>query len=180
MIYGNGVGIFALSYLACLLITLLVGFLMGVGSGKVLLYALLVYVCNLVYFLAVYNLTLIAVMMTGNVLVSLLGTGVFLFYEFMVRSLADGMRLDFFRTYCYLEDIKAFNWTSPLIVWLGGRDSLYGLIEGYRYYFPSFLQTVVLILIQAIVYGILAYLLYRRRKAEAAGSAMAFRFARTP
>lgn len=180
VIYGNGVGIFALSYLACLLITLLVGFLMGVGSGKVLLYALLVYVCNLVYFLAVYNLTLIAVMMTGNVLVSLLGTGVFLFYEFMVRSLADGMRLDFFRTYCYLEDIKAFNWTSPLIVWLGGRDSLYGLIEGYRYYFPSFLQTVVLILIQAIVYGILAYLLYRRRKAEAAGSAMAFRFARTP
>ena len=95
-IYLNGIGIFAGCYFCTLLMVLAVGAALGVLSGKTILVALGAFLCNMIFFAAVYNLSVIAVMMTGNVLVTLLACGSFFMYEYMLRFLLDGMRSAFF------------------------------------------------------------------------------------
>lgn len=47
-------------------------------------------------YLGCYHMTILAVMLTGNVLITCLGTGVFFLYEWMVRSVLSGYKLLFF------------------------------------------------------------------------------------
>lgn len=172
VIYLNGVWIFASSYLVSLLTALLVGTGMGVASGKTAVCALAAYLSNLVFFLAVYNLTLIAVMMTGKMLVSLLAAAVFFLYEYGIRLLFDALRTIFFRTYCGMSDAAVRVWTSPLFAWTD-EGTQYALGYG-TYHLTLFLRALGLVAVQAAVYGLLACFLYRKRGAQAAGHAMAF------
>ena len=173
--YLNGIGIFAGCYFCTLLMVLAVGAALGVLSGKTILVALGAFVCNMIFFTAVYNLSVIAVMMTGNVLITLLACGVFFMYEYMLRFLMDGMRSAFFRTYCSIADVMDQSWTSPIFTYTLGLFSAnnYNTGGGSRY-LGIFMKQLGLVAIQAVVYGALAYLFYRKRKAEAAGKAMAF------
>ena len=122
-IYLNGIGIFAGCYFCTLLMVLAVGAALGVLSGKTILVALGAFLCNMIFFAAVYNLSVIAVMMTGNVLVTLLACGSFFMYEYMLRFLLDGMRSAFFRTYCSFADVMDKSWTSPILTYSLGQFS---------------------------------------------------------
>ncbi len=172
IIYLNGVWIFASSYLVSLLLALLVGTAMGVASGRTAICALAAYLANLIFFLAVYNLTLIAVMMTGKMLVSLMAAMVFFLYEYGIRMLFDTLRTIFFQTYCQMSSISLTVWTSPLFAWTD-NGSQYALGYG-TYHFTMFLKALGLVTAQAVIYGGIAYYLYRKRGAQAAGHAMAF------
>lgn len=174
----NSILIFGFSYLAALLLTLLLGAAMGLMTGRILVCALAAFVFNMIFFLAVYHLTLVAVMMTGNVLTGLLATGVFFFYEFLMRVLFNDMREIFFRTWCRMSAASSTIWTSPLFSWTSDGVRY---IQGYgSHYLVSFLKTMGTVTVQALVYGGIAYMLYRKRPAEAAGHAMAFPRSRTP
>lgn len=174
-IYLNGIGIFAGCYFCTLLMVLAVGAALGVLSGKTILVALGAFLCNMIFFAAVYNLSVIAVMMTGNVLVTLLACGAFFMYEYMLRFLLDGMRSAFFRTYCSFADVLDKSWTSPLFTYTLGQFSANSYCTGGgSRYLRLFMEDLALVAVQAVVYGVIAYILYRKRKAEAAGKSMAF------
>ncbi len=181
VIYLNGASIFAASYLAMLILTLAMGGVMGAVSGKELLYALIMYFGNLLFFMVCYNVAIIAVMLTGNVLVSLLAATVLLFYEYVVRWLFDGMRSSFFATYCDLSDVTGRAFTSPVVSWVIKSSELLEYFSGYgSRYLVSFGKLLVLLVVQMAAYGLFAWFLYRKRRAEAAGNALAFDWIRTP
>lgn len=181
VIYLNGGLIFAACYLVMLVLTLVMGAVMGAVSGKVLLYALIMYIGNLLFFMVCYNVALVAVMLTGNVLVSLLAAAVLFFYEYVVRWLLDGMRSSFFGTYCDLSDVAGRAFTSPVVFWLSEGNSLLEYFSGYgSRCLVSFGKLLCLLVVQMAVYGLFAWFLYRKRRAEAAGSALAFDWIRTP
>ena len=181
VIYLNGAAIFAVCYLAMLLPALATCAVMGAVTGKALIYTLVMYLANLLFFLSCYNLTLVAVMLTGNVLVSLLAAAVFFFYEYVARWLFDGMRSSFFVTYCDLSDVAGAAFTSPVVSWMLVDRSFLNYISGYGgRYLAEFGRTLGILAVQAVIYGLLAWALYRKRRAEAAGNALAFDQVRTP
>lgn len=174
-IYLNGIGIYGICYFCALLLAFVVGGVLGALSLKTILFGLAGFLCNMLFFTAVYNLSIMAVMLTGNVLVTLLGCGVFFLYEYMIRFLMDGMQSAFFRTYCSFGNTAVNSWTSPLFTYLNGIDDISGYLWGSgSRYMVSFLEKLAVIAVQALVYGIAAYVLYRKRRADAAGMAMAF------
>lgn len=174
-IYLNGIGIYGVCYFCSLLLVFAVGGVLGALSVKTVLVGLGAFLCNMLFFTAVYNISLVAVMLTGNVLVTLLGCGVFFLYEYMIRFLIDGMMSAFFRTYCSIGDGGVMSWTSPFFTYLTGIENMSTYLwGGGSRYVGSFLEKLALTVLQSLVYGIAAYLLYRKRKAEAAGTAMAF------
>lgn len=115
----------------------------------------------MVYYLLLYSTVVIAVVMTGNLIVGLLGTAFFFFYGPLVLSIAEGSFGTWFYTYC--DDGRFFdhvNQASPFIDFcIGGSPS------------PGFLLTRLGI---GILFTLIAFFLYRKRPSEAAGKAMAF------
>lgn len=173
--YLNGIGIYGVCYFCALLLAFAVGGVLGAFSVKTILFGLGGFLCNMLFFTAVYNLSIMAVMLTGNVLVTLMGCSVFLLYEYMIRFLMDGMQSAFFRTYCSFGNTTSNSWTSPVFTYLNGISDMSSYLWGNgSRYMVSFLEKLAVIAVQALVYGIAAYVLYRKRKAEAAGMAMAF------
>lgn len=111
----------------------------------------------MIFFAAVYNLSVIAVMMTGNVLVTLLACGSFFMYEYMLRFLLDGMRSAFFRTYCSFADVMDKSWTSPILTYSLGQFSANSYCTGGgSRYLRLFMEDLALVAVQAVVYGVLA------------------------
>lgn len=181
VIYLNGAAVFAVCYLAALILALMTGAVMGGVSGGVLLYALITYLGNLLFFMVCYHMALAAVLLTGNVLVSLLAAFVLFFYEYVLRWLIDGMRSSFFVTYCGLSNVAENAFTSPVISWISGSGGLLEYFLGYGgRYLADYGRMLLLMVVQVIVYGLVDWFLYRKRRAEAAGSSLAFPRLRTP
>lgn len=181
VIYGNGAAVFAVCHLSMLLLTLGTGAVMGAVGGGELLYALLMYLADFLFFLVCYNMALTALLLTGNVLTALLFSCVLFFYEYIVRSLFDGMRSSFFAAYCDLSDVAGRAFSSPAVSWLTRGSGLLEYFSGNGgRYLASFGRLLLLTAVQAAVYGSVAWLLYRHRKAEAAGKALAFDWLKTP
>ena len=173
-IYLNGIWFFALTYLVSMLLTVTVASLRGVGSIKIFGAALLIWLGNMVFYIACYNLTLVAVMLTGKVLVTLCGTVVLFGYEYLVRSLFDYLRRTFFRTYSGFSEVSSHTLTSPIYTWVECVSEGYGWFSGDLAHPDDLLKGVGIWTVQAVVYGLAVWFLYRKRKAEAAGKAMAF------
>ena len=126
-------------------------------------------------------MALTALLLTGNVLTALLFSCVLFFYEYIVRSLFDGMRSSFFAAYCDLSDVAGRAFSSPAVSWLTRGSGLLEYFSGNGgRYLASFGRLLLLTAVQAAVYGSVAWLLYRHRKAEAAGKALAFDWLKTP
>lgn len=161
IIWLNGILIFLLPYLAGTLL----GFLIAAGNGVMTasvflktMNAILIYSC---FYLGVYHLAVLAVMMTGNLVITCLGVLVFFLYEVAVRWIIVEYKQMFFKLYAYKEEPVSII-TSPfarLFDYDGERE----------------LATAVPMLLLAAVAGGLAYICYLKRPAEAAGKAMAFK-----
>ncbi len=179
VIYLNGILLFALPYLVSLLIGVGIGAGNGIltgGAVKCMLYSFLAY---LVYYAAIYNITLVAVMMTGNLLLSLCATVVFLFYEVAVKGLFIGLCSIFFGTYSnYGIEMKTY--LSPVIEMFESTIECcslkyYDIPMSVPYLIENSGMTLLKILIIAIVVGVISYLLYAIRPAESCNKAIAFR-----
>lgn len=173
-IYWNGIWFFGLTYLLFMLLTVLIASLMGAGTVKIWGIAVLVWLGNMIFYLACYNLTLVAVMLTGKVLITICATVVLFGYEYLVRSLYDYLGRTFFRTYSSYSEIASGTISSPVYIWADrfaeGSDWFTGTLPR-----PDLLlQGCLILALQALVYGLAAWFLYRKRRAEAAGKAMAF------
>jgi len=184
MIMGNGILVFGVIYLVCTVLGMAVGAAYDVLTFRTFGQILLAFLMGLLNFTAVYQVALTAVMLTGNVLTALLGCSVFFFYEPLVRLLINGLKETYYVTYCSAESSRFMDkiyWTPAANGFLFFDYTGYsanGLICSA--YGDSFLPAakmgiqVLLYLLFIAVWGMAAYILYRKRKTESYGWAIAF------
>ncbi len=180
VIWLNGSISFLVSYLVNLLLMLLVAASFGAVTPQ--LFALLpkAVLAHLLLFLSVYHIAMAAVLITGHLLVSLAGTAVLLIYEVAARGVVYLYMDTFFRTYGSDEVEKiAHTRLSPLVTFFRWEVERYNDIYSLR---PglSYGQMSLQMLIMIILFGLIAWLLYRKRASESHGKSMAFGILREP
>lgn len=178
LIWANGILLFGGCYLLNLMVSWGIGAFFGFMNAQVLVCSLLAFLVNMLAFTAIYQLALLAVMLTGNVLTALLGSGVLFIYEPAVRGLYITYKSQFFISYCNMDEMRIVNgyyWTpfvnymrfSSRCAWSTSSavpDAGLGALG----------KEVLYLLIAAVLIGGLAYLLFRKRKAESYSQAISF------
>lgn len=167
--YINGILILAVPYAAAMALAVLVGISNGIAGGPLWQTALAAYGLHLTYFILVYTTVVVAVMMTGNLVVAFLGCMVFSFFVPLAAALANGYFGVYFHTYVWDTGEKLmerFVRISPVMEYTY-QVSRYA--EGETVW-----TAAVLALIVSAALAALGCFLYRKRPSEAAGKAMAF------
>lgn len=182
LLWANGVICFGAAGLTGLILCWGIGAAYGVLDAVMLVQSFMAFLVNMLAFTAMYNLSLFAVMLTGNVLTALLGCSVLFFYEFVIRQIFSALKTMFFYSYCGIDDsrLMALPWLTPFAgyfhfcgrIWYrsGNLHSYYG--EGS--FISALLTEVCLLAFAAAVTGLLVYRLFRRRKTESYHHAIAF------
>ena len=159
---------------------------LGIAAGKsafsagVFVSAIETLGVSVLVFLLVYAVFIMAVCLTGNLIVSIFGGIVLFSYSTMVSMLAYYMFDRFFDTYLVIGDgsdifFGHFGF-SPL-------SMLYNLFVPYSTtyaddrYFRYRADYLWVIVVAVLVYTLIAFVLYWKRASEAAGKAIAFRWA---
>lgn len=129
---------------------------------------------ELVIYLLVYSMTIVSVMLTGNLIISVLASGVLLCYSLLILGLKVILYEEFFYTYVYgyEKGIYAF---SPvhMIYNLCEKVAVYRT-ENRGFSYACIMNYFVIMLIVAVLISVLACVLYKKRASEAAGKTIAF------
>lgn len=170
LIYMNGIGFYAVSYITALVCAWITGAANGVLTAEAVFQSILSFGVQMLGFLVSYHIAIIAVMLCGNILVTLLAYVVFCVYETAVRLLYSQMCTAFYKTYNILSDQGELYFATPVRNY--GR--IFNLMErDVPDWTTLFLQGAVLIL-WILVLGGLAYILYRKRPTESYNRSLAF------
>lgn len=182
LIWGNGILAYAVSYLINLILCWIGGFLFGAVTPEGMAQSAVAFFVNILAFTAMYQLALVAVMLSGNALCALLGCAVLFFYEGAVRLLLSGLKSAFFFSYCSADKERLMDlpWLTP---WIGYQDfcsrvlyqggSIIGM-TGRDSWCGALLTEILALAAGAAVFGLLAWALFRRRKAESYHQSLAF------
>lgn len=160
----NGILIYVVSYLLNLLCCLVLVAANGGGFFGAAAGGLSVFAYNLSYFILIYSVVVLSAMLTGNLVVNMLGAVVLLFYGPVLCLLIDGYYSTMFTTYYsrsgnllhYLEERL-----SPIVAYICSHSAWGALLA-------------------AALITALSLALYRIRRSEAAGKAMAFKLSMAP
>ena len=167
--YLNGILILAVPYGVALLLATVIGISNGVPGAELWPLALGSYGLTMVYYILMYSLVVVAAMMTGNLVVGVLGSAVLAFYVPLGVLLIGGYLTTFFRTYMYLQYEGVMNSVgrfSPVVEYIY-QVGMYNT-KGVS---PMAIAAAAAV---SVLLAVLGCLLYRRRPSEAAGRAMAF------
>ena len=147
----------------------------GVPAGRILGAMAGGWALNMLYYALMYSVAVAAMMMTGNIVVGVLGTGVFFFFLPGVMMLLGWYCETFFVTtarYMWSSDQSPFTWgvryLSPFSVYI---NSFGWKMNELVKHVPELICTILAFLAVAT----LDLELYRKRPSEAAGKAMAFK-----
>lgn len=176
-VYLNGVLAWLIPYLTGTLIAMLILSRYLTFTGHLLSIVMMTVGLNILFFLFFYNVMMVAVMLTGNMINCLMTGGVLFLYAAALRALLE-VYLQCFMVTRYanadmLEEIRFASplfsaiyfmnqftaWKADVLVYVtGGAFALY------------LLQCAVL----TVIAGVAALLLYQKRPSEAAGKSVAF------
>lgn len=161
--YLCGILITAVPYLFFSVISVQIAAAAGAPAGELMKTALFGWAYQMVSFLIPYTTAVIAAMLTGNIVVGLMGFGVLNIYFPLFVLLWQGLAEMCLETFCS-HDLAAD--------WAGKVSPMFFYIDGFD-------QTVTggMILSRLVTAGILvaiAAVLHKKRPSEAAGKAMAF------
>jgi len=177
--YASGVLLFMIPFLVCEVLAILACITKGVITAGLLKAALLSVSANFLYFLIFYNVAVIAIMLTGKMLVGALGMLVFWAYFPMMYAIFQGYARWYFNTYYSSPwGSRWIDWLvclSPVTLYYGTQpgSSLMGMSVSMSA--AQLRQIAIIISIVAVVLTfVLLIWLYRKRGSEAAGSSMAF------
>ncbi|HHX11676.1 MAG TPA: hypothetical protein GX731_02560 [Clostridiales bacterium] len=171
--YLNGLLIYIVPYMINLLLCYII---LGINNHMVMevfLSGLTAFGFNIIYYLLIYTIAIVAVMLTGNIVVSFLGTAVFYLYGSFIVGIKDTYFNEFFMTYLSVNDTeRMIVEMSPLGNYVSTADKI---IEGYGSDIIGRIIAVIVLIIALIAF---ATFLYKKRPSEAAGKAMAFEISR--
>ena len=177
VLWFNGIVIFVVTYLVNMLLGMVVATVYGTMSSAVISGALKGFFLYLLLFLGIYHISIIAVLLTGNTLVSLLAMLVLLGYEIAARAMATVMASSFFLTFGSGEEEKIFDTLlSPIVnmykyIILGGREYNYWQYADKTY---TYGKTALGLFVLAIIFGIVSFFLYQKRASESHGNSISF------
>ena len=173
LIESNGIGIFLFTYLVNLILGMIVATGYGCFETGLFVMAAKAFFLYFVIFLAICHISMLAVMLTGNTLVSLLMAGVLLFYELAFRGIWLLYQDTFLLTYRTTGRELLESITSPIMKVWG-----YFLYANSRFPWEqelfTYTGTVAAVAVQAVVFGGIAWLLYKKRPSEAYGKSISF------
>lgn len=158
----------------------------GAIHGNVHMYLIYMALLSITTFLGTYALALVAVFLTGNSVLAFMG-GAFLNLVEMILVLMWGLgKSVFYAGYDFNESIDEYflGIFTPICMAINSMGAL--LDERYAGYLKATFTTkmiwiaMVVILVQAVVYMILAYGLYKKRYANVAGRRIVFEMAKPP
>ena len=175
VVYLNGIFIYLTSTLLGILVGVILAAAQNAVNGLVLSEIGFAFIWNLIFFLVIYHTVILAVMLTGNRIITLCMAGAFMFYEIGLYGLHEIMQYAFFETvstfYVEHEPKLSAVWDYLLNVW----DMRYmAWSEGVGGLAVAVLPYCVKWLILAVVLLAAAWFCYRKRPSEAAGRAIAF------
>ncbi|MBR6769949.1 MAG: hypothetical protein IKM28_01665, partial [Lachnospiraceae bacterium] len=173
VIFTNGVLIYLLPYTINLLLALAVAGINGGMNGANAQMAMAALFTHLLIFLGVYGMSILALMLTGKLLITLFAAGIFQLYELMVVSIPQIYMNEFFDYYSHYSE----NWQlylSPLSWVAQAANAACKTEAGVWAGIVSQWGNILIALLLTIVYTGIAYFCYLKRPAEAAGKAMAF------
>ncbi len=167
--YINGLLIYLVPYLINVILCFVILQMNHYMDSEVFVTALSAVGINLLFYCLIYTIVIIAVMLTGNIIISCLGTAVFLLYGPVLMVIKEMYYLDFYNTYAGIsEESLIYRFLSPLGSYFDIVNRMKdGAYEGLSVsILKSFLVTVLLI--------VFSVFLYKKRPSEAAGKAMSF------
>lgn len=174
--YVSGFLVFALPYGINLLLNLIVCIANGVVNGTVISSLFVGILVHLIYFLLIYHLSIIAVLMTGKLLVSVLGLIVFCGWSLLTSSTIIAYFEQCFDTYYQLKETllqKICYYLSPLEQYIEFCSEFYRDEAAVRVLLEHSKEALIA-LVEAVLLLLFAVFLYKKRPSEAAGNAMAF------
>ena len=179
VIYLNGILVFLVPYLVNVGLSFLVAQTMGANTFLALGEAAAAMIGNCILYLAVYHIAILAVMLTGNLIVTVMGTGVMLFYDALMLLLIDTYKSTFFSSYYYKSEEKMHPFfVSPVVRFSFALDKCFTYTYGYTQErvldWGKFLSGMVPVVAVSAITLVLAYWCYTKKPAEACGKAMAF------
>ena len=166
IIWLNGILLYAVPSFLGLLIEMLIAAGNGAMDVTVAYSALCGSLVNLAFYLGIYHISLLAVMLTGNVIITCCGILVFFLYEFVVRWVLVGYQSFFFRYFDYYNTR-----TEPFFSPFTAYSTLSTVFAFENRIDPKSFAGLLLF---AALTGAAAYLCYWKRPAETAGRAMTF------
>ncbi len=164
IIYLNGILIYLIPNAIGMGLAILVAGVNGAMDGNNLSVALITLGTNFLLYMGTYGLAVLAVMLTGNLIITLFGVGVFLGYEAVIRFGYNLFQSEFYDYYSQ-EAMSERVFSSPMSHYI---EILNGLETG------EVIAPLLIGIFLAVFFAGAAYLCYRLRPAEAAGKTMAF------
>lgn len=172
LIWLNGILVYLLPYLAGILISLVIASVNGALNALLIRNLLIAYGIFFLFYLGVYHLTILAVMVTGNLIITCFVVAVLFLYELVIRNLLSGYGRLFYTFYSSIttELNPVF---SPFAICFKIMDLWAAHGNQKAEPEPIIYQGLFLLLFALLVLPV-AYICYWKRPAEAAGKALAF------
>lgn len=174
MLWCNGIVVFTVTYLVNMVLGMVVAAAYGRMSLTILSGALQGFLLYMALFLGIYHIAILAILLTGNTLVSLLAMVVLAGYEIALRALIAVFSSSFLLTYGHMENEKIFaTLLSPIVTFYKyimtlDNNNVWG--ENFH----TFASTLLMLLVMAVVFGVMDFLLYIRRSSESHGKSISF------
>lgn len=167
---------FGIAYLVCQLLAILIGVFYRVFSWHLLFEMAVASLQGILIFLCSYSAVLLAIMLTGKMLTTIFAVGVFGGYIPLVCLMVIGLRSIFMTTglgesYYDVIEPGILKCSSPWAFSI--TQALEGKKQGITGMIPSLGSLCQLLALAAFLTAV-SLILYRIRKTEAAGSALAF------
>lgn len=175
--YVSGILVFVIPYALSLVLLLVVCIVKTVCTAAVLVSLVIGAAMHVLYFLLLYHLALIAILLTGRILVSFLGLGVFYGYAFLVWQVALGYFQEFFQTFYPGNQELAGKITqmfSPAFLYLSHIQAFEGKGLQSAAVFGEHWKYLLVLLAEILLFLAVSFWLYQKRRSEAAGHSMAF------
>lgn len=177
--YLTGVIFAVSSYVVMLVIALACAYAMGFGAAVDWSAIGGAVVSHLIVFLLLYALTVLTTVVCGNTVISLLLLAWVMLSPMLVYMLYSGLCNKFYQTYTMQSvDMKAVFHLAPLVQFFALDGLHYERVEYVEQ--TSALGLLLVYLVAAVAVTVLSWYLFRIRKSERAGVALAFAPAKLP
>lgn len=165
--YINGILIFLVPYMFNALLSFIVIQVNGYSSALIVTEFFKALLINTLFYCLIYTVVNMAVMFTGNIIISCLGAAVFLLYGPTIMTLKEVYLDSFFETHFANQSINnSLLFLSPIGIYMDtiNKFNNNGNLLG---------RLVQVLIVTILLVGFILFL-YKKRPSEAAGKAMAF------
>lgn len=169
-VYINGLLIYLVPYLINMLLCMVILSINNYMTVEVFVTALFTFGVNVIYYCLMYTVTIIALMLTGNIVVSFLGSMVFFIYGLFVTWLIETYFTSFFRSY---YEFAVFDKLYATLSPIGSYVKITSLLRDGG---VNLNQLFSILIVVALTLALIAFavFLYKKRPSESAGNAMVF------